>query len=44
VLALAAKLGVETPITDAVAAILSGETDVDTAIASLLARPLKREI
>ena len=41
--ALSAKLGVETPISDAVAAILAGETDVDAAIAGLLARPLKRE-
>jgi glycerol-3-phosphate dehydrogenase (NAD(P)+) len=40
---LAKKLGVETPISDAVAAILAGETDVDAAIAALLARPLKSE-
>jgi glycerol-3-phosphate dehydrogenase (NAD(P)+) len=40
---LASKLAVETPISDAVAAILAGETDVDAAIAELLARPLKSE-
>jgi len=40
---LAAKLGVETPISDAVAAILAGEIDVDAAIAGLLARPLRSE-
>ncbi|HUO12349.1 MAG TPA: NAD(P)H-dependent glycerol-3-phosphate dehydrogenase, partial [Caulobacteraceae bacterium] len=40
---LARKLGVETPISDAVAAILSGEASVDVAIASLLARPLRSE-
>jgi glycerol-3-phosphate dehydrogenase (NAD(P)+) len=41
--ALAKKLGVETPISDAVAAILAGEMSVEAAIASLLARPLKSE-
>ena len=40
---LAARLGVETPISDAVAAILAGEMGVDDAIASLLARPLRSE-
>jgi glycerol-3-phosphate dehydrogenase (NAD(P)+) len=40
---LAARLGVETPISDAVAAILGGEIDVDAAIAGLLARPLRSE-
>jgi len=40
---LARKLGVETPISDAVAAIIAGEIDVDAAIAGLLARPLKSE-
>jgi glycerol-3-phosphate dehydrogenase (NAD(P)+) len=40
---LAHKLGVETPISDAVAAILAGEIGVDAAIAGLLARPLKSE-
>jgi glycerol-3-phosphate dehydrogenase (NAD(P)+) len=41
---LSRKLGVETPISDAVAAILAGETGVDAAIAGLLARPLKSEL
>ncbi|MES2340652.1 MAG: NAD(P)H-dependent glycerol-3-phosphate dehydrogenase [Pseudomonadota bacterium] len=40
---LAAKVGVEMPISDAVAAILAGEADLDTAIAGLLSRPLKAE-
>ncbi len=41
--ALAARLGVETPICDAVSAILAGEVAVETAIAALLARPLRPE-
>jgi glycerol-3-phosphate dehydrogenase (NAD(P)+) len=41
--ALAARLGVATPICDAVGAILAGETAVDPAIAALLARPLRAE-
>jgi glycerol-3-phosphate dehydrogenase (NAD(P)+) len=41
--ALARKLGVETPICEAVAAILDGDLAVDAAIAALLARPLKSE-
>jgi glycerol-3-phosphate dehydrogenase (NAD(P)+) len=41
--ALAQKLGVETPISDAVAAVLEGVLDVDEAITSLLSRPLKQE-
>ena len=41
--ALSRRLGVETPISDAVAGILVGETDVDQAIAELLARPLRSE-
>ena len=41
--ALAAKLGVETPICEAVAAILAGEAGVDEAILGLLTRPLKSE-
>jgi glycerol-3-phosphate dehydrogenase (NAD(P)+) len=41
--ALAARLGVETPICDAVGAILAGEIAVDPAIAGLLARPLRAE-
>jgi glycerol-3-phosphate dehydrogenase (NAD(P)+) len=40
---LAARLGVETPICEAVAAILAGEVEVDVAIANLLSRPLKDE-
>jgi glycerol-3-phosphate dehydrogenase (NAD(P)+) len=41
--ALAARLGVETPICEAVAAVVAGEIDVDTAIDGLLSRPLKSE-
>lgn len=40
---LAAKVGVETPISEAVAAVLAGEVDLDAAIAGLLSRPLKSE-
>jgi glycerol-3-phosphate dehydrogenase (NAD(P)+) len=40
---LAARLGVETPICGAVRAILAGELEVGSAIAALLARPLKAE-
>lgn len=40
---LAARLGVEVPICNAVAAILAGEASVDEAIVGLLARPLKEE-
>ena len=40
---LAARLGVEMPICQAVAAILAGEAEVDAAIAGLLSRPLKSE-
>lgn len=40
---LARRLGVETPICEAVAAVLSGETTVDIVIEALLARPLKVE-
>ena len=43
VCALAARLGVEAPICEAVGAILAGEIDVDAAIISLLARPLRAE-
>jgi len=43
VTALARKLGVETPICDAVAAILAGEVGVDAAILGLLSRPLRAE-
>lgn len=41
--ALARKLGVETPISEAVAAVLAGETDVDSAILDLLSRPIRAE-
>lgn len=41
--ALAAKMGVDMPICAAVAAILSGEADVDEAIAGLLSRPVRAE-
>jgi len=40
---LAHKLGVETPICEAVAAILAGEAGVDDAIRRLLSRPLREE-
>ncbi len=40
---LSRKLGVETPIIEAVAAVLAGETTVDAAIENLLTRPLKPE-
>ncbi|WP_421730806.1 NAD(P)H-dependent glycerol-3-phosphate dehydrogenase [Brevundimonas sp.] len=40
---LAARLGVETPISEAVAAVLAGETTVDAVIEGLLSRPLKVE-
>jgi glycerol-3-phosphate dehydrogenase (NAD(P)+) len=42
--ALAARLGVETPICEAVAAVLAGERDLDEAIGGLLARPLRSEL
>jgi glycerol-3-phosphate dehydrogenase (NAD(P)+) len=40
---LARRLGVETPICEAVRAILAGESEIDPAIAGLLARPLRAE-
>lgn len=40
---LARNLGVEMPISEATAAILAGKTDVDRAIAELLARPMRTE-
>jgi glycerol-3-phosphate dehydrogenase (NAD(P)+) len=40
---LARKLGVETPICEAVAAILDGQVGVDVAIHELLSRPLREE-
>jgi len=41
--ALARRLGVETPISEAVAAILAGEVGVDEAILGLLSRPIRTE-
>jgi glycerol-3-phosphate dehydrogenase (NAD(P)+) len=41
--ALARRLGVEMPISDAVAAIMAGEATVDEAIIRLLSRPIKTE-
>ena len=41
--ALARRLGVETPICEAVASILAGEVGVDDAILALLSRPLTTE-
>jgi len=40
---LTRKLGVDTPICEATAAVLAGELTVDEAIDSLLTRPLKPE-
>ena len=40
---LAARCGVEVPICNAIAAILAGEVDIDTAITALLSRPLRSE-
>tara|TARA_R110002167_G_scaffold152965_1_gene347075 strand:- start:3505 stop:4503 length:999 start_codon:yes stop_codon:yes gene_type:complete len=40
---LAASLGVEMPISEAVAALLNGETTVEAMIGNLLSRPLKAE-
>ena len=40
---LARSLNVETPICEAVAAVLAGETTVDQVIEGLLSRPLKVE-
>ena len=41
--ALAAKLKVETPICEAVAAILAGQVGIDDAIGQLLSRPIRAE-
>jgi glycerol-3-phosphate dehydrogenase (NAD(P)+) len=43
VTALAARLGVETPVCEAVRGVLAGETEVGAAVAALLARPLRSE-
>jgi len=40
---LAAKLGIDVPICEAVAAILAGEVAIDEAIRGLLSRPLREE-
>jgi glycerol-3-phosphate dehydrogenase (NAD(P)+) len=40
---LAARVGVDMPISLAVAALLNGETTVEAMIESLLSRPLKTE-
>ncbi len=41
--ALAARLGVDMPITAQVAAVVEGEIDIDGAIAALMNRPLRQE-
>lgn len=41
---MAARAGVDMPIATAVAAILAGQLDIDSAIAALLARPQRAEI
>ena len=43
VVALAGKYGIEMPIAEAVAAIVTGKAKVDDAIATLLARPFRSE-
>jgi len=43
VVALARRLGVDMPISEAVDGILNGGADVDRTIAGLLARPFKAE-
>lgn len=43
VVALSRELGIDMPICEAVAAILAGEIDVDTAIQGLLSRSIKAE-
>ena len=43
VIALAARLGVEMPISESVAAIVAGEIGVDEAILGLLSRPIREE-
>jgi glycerol-3-phosphate dehydrogenase (NAD(P)+) len=44
VVALAQKLGIDMPISQAVDAVLAGRIGVDEAIAALLSRPLKSEV
>ena len=41
---LAEKLDVETPICEAVAAVLAGEITLNTAVDGLLSRPIKSEL
>ena len=43
-IALCRKLGVDTPVIDAVADVISGALTVDAAVARLLARPLSAEV
>jgi glycerol-3-phosphate dehydrogenase (NAD(P)+) len=43
VVALAGRLGVETPIASAVAAVLHDRADIDATVAALLSRPFKAE-
>jgi glycerol-3-phosphate dehydrogenase (NAD(P)+) len=43
VLALSRNMDIQTPITEAVAALTAGDTDVAGAMRALLSRPLKRE-
>jgi len=43
VVELAAKHGIEMPISEAVASIVTGKANVDEAIAALLTRPFKNE-
>ena len=44
VVALAARIGVEAPICEAVARVVAGDLDVQAAIEGLLSRPLKMEM
>ena len=43
-LKLAQSLGIEVPLIDAVARLLAGRADINSIVAGLMARPLKREI
>ncbi|MCO6184874.1 NAD(P)H-dependent glycerol-3-phosphate dehydrogenase [Rhizobium sp. L1K21] len=40
---LAARLGIEMPITEAVAAIIEGKVEIKDALAALMSRPIKQE-